>query len=182
MGFDRRLLSHAAAPLALALALGGCRGKRAPEDQHADPPSPRLAASAAPLPVDRALPGELAEGSARAFGLLLPRVMIVSARFDDVVFAKGDAPQDQVANYVRQRVTADQIVTGPEKTVFSRAVVKSTPGTLVAISVLARDGRTEIEVRNVTPKPAKDGLSPDERWRELGLNPDGSPLDPTRLR
>ena len=77
---------------------------------------------------------------------------------------------------------ADQIVTGPEKTVFSRATIKSTPGPLIAVSVLSRDGRTELEIRNVTPKPAKDGLSPDERWRELGLNPDGTPLDPTRLR
>ena len=183
MGLDRRL-KHAARDAVLigvVLTLGGCRQKRGAGDQHETPPSRRPAAST-PLPVDRALPGELAEGTARAFGLLLPRVMRVSGRFEDVVFATGDAPADQVANYVRQRVNADQIVTGPEKTVFARATIKSTPGPLIAVSVLSRDGRTELEIRNVAPKPAKDGLSPDERWRELGLNPDGTPLDPTRLR
>lgn len=134
------------------------------------------------MPVDRALPGELAEGTYRAFGLLLPRVMNVSARFDNVVFASTDAPPDQVANYVRQRVAADKIVTGPEKTVFSRAMVKGNPGPLVQIMVVAKSGRTELEVRDVTLKPSKPDLSPEERWRELGLRPDGTPLDPTQLR
>lgn len=181
--YNKRALTSVAAIL-LAIALVGCRAKRGVEDQHAAPPEPRAAVSAAPpqAPVDQALPGELAEGTFRAFGLLLPRVMNVSARFDDVVFATGDAPPEQVANYMRQRVNADKIVTGPEKTVFSRATVKAHPGQLVGIMVVSKGGRTELEVRDVTLKHAKDGLSSDERWRELGLSPDGTPLDPTRLR
>lgn len=172
----------AIAALGAAIALAGCRGKRSTEDEHLPPPpSARASVEVEPPPVDRALPGELAEGTQRAFGFALPRVMKVKGRFDDVVYATCDAPADQVANYVRQRVTADKIVTGPEKTVFSRATVKGNPGTYVAISVVSYGNRTELEVRDVTPKPVKAGLSPDERWRELGLTPEGDPIDPTQL-
>jgi hypothetical protein len=169
---------------AATLGASGCRTRRTVEDEHAPPPTLPAARTAAPSarpPVDRTLPGELAEGSLRAFGLPLPRVMKVKGSFDEVVFASGNAPAHQVANYVRQRVIADKIVTGPEKTVFSRASVKATPGPLMTISVVAHGDKTEIEVRDITPKPAKPGLTPEERWRELGLNPDGSPIDPTQL-
>ncbi|MFT3767335.1 MAG: hypothetical protein QM820_17690 [Minicystis sp.] len=176
-------LSHTALlAAAAALSLGGCRSRRAP-DEHALPPAPRPPPVVTTAePVDEALPGELAEGTVRAFGLALPRVMAVRGRFDDVVFAAGDAPPDQVANYVRQRVTAEKIETGPEKTLFSRATVKGSPGTLIAVSVVTHNGRTEIEIRDVTPKPDRPGQSSDDRWRALGLQPDGTPLDPTQLR
>jgi hypothetical protein len=180
VGFHRRVILLIATA---ALSASACRTRRAVEDEHAPPPSvaPAPIARSAAQPVDQVLPGELAVGSVRAFGFPLPRVMTVKGRFDEVVFAAGQAPADQVANYVRQRVTADKIVTGPEKTVFSRAAVKATPGPLMTISVVAHGDKTEIEVRDITPKPAKEGLTPEERWRELGLNPDGSPIDPTRL-
>lgn len=185
--FSRRRDVGLGAALGLVILVslvGGCRAKqRAPADEHAAPPKASTAApTEAAVPVDRALPGELAEGTFQAFGLLLPRVMNVSARFDNVVFASADAPADQVANYVRQRVDADKIVTGPEKTVFSRATVKGSPGREVTIMVVSKNGRTDLEVRDVTLKPSKPDLSPDERWRELGLKPDGTPLDPTQLR
>ncbi|APR81866.1 Hypothetical protein A7982_07215 [Minicystis rosea] len=169
---------------AAVLSLAACRKQHAPDDEQALPPasSARPIESSAAAPVDQALPGELAEGTVIAFGLTLPRIMTIRGRFDDVVFATGDAAADQVANYVRQRVTADKIETGPEKTLFTRATVKGNPGPLVAVSVIAHNGRTELEVRDVTPKPERKGQSSDERWRELGLQPDGTPLDPTQLR
>jgi hypothetical protein len=173
--------SAAIAALVASVALAGCRGKRLAEDEHAPAPPTARTSSEEPPPVDRALPGELAEGTQRAFGLALPRVMTVKGRFDDVVFAACDAPADQVANYVRHRVTTDKIVTGPEKTVFTRATVRGHPGTLVAISVVSYGNRTELEVRDVTPKQAQPGLSSDDRWRELGLTPEGDPIDPTHL-
>jgi hypothetical protein len=181
VGFHRRVTLLVTAA---ALCASGCRTRRAVEDEHAAPasvPPVPVAARSAAQPVDQTLPGELAEGSVRAFGFPLPRVMTVKGQFAEVVFAAGQAPADQVANYVRQRVTADKILTGPEKTVFSRAAVKATPGPLMTISVVSRGDKTEIEVRDITPKPAKEGLTPEERWRALGLNPDGSPIDPTQL-
>jgi len=177
-----RRAAFAALAIPLLAALG-CRARRGPEDEHAQPPGPPAAAVASiVVPVDRALPGELAEGTDRAFGLLLPRVMKVRGSFDDVVFASGDVPVDQVANYVRQRVTADKVETGAAKTLFSRATVKGQPGLLIAIEVLSRSGLTEIHVRNVTPKPTKEGQDTEERWRDLGFKPDGTPVDPEHLR
>jgi len=184
-------LAHVARAAALLLAaaagltLEGCRQRRTPDDEHAlPPPTARSLPSTTPsaLPVDQALPGELAEGTDQAFGLLLPRGATVRGRFDDVVFARTGDPPDRVANYVRQHVDADKIETGPEKTLFFRATVKGVPGPHISVSVMVHAGFTEMEVRNVTLKPARQGLTPDERWRALGLNPDGSPLDPTTLQ
>jgi hypothetical protein len=160
----------------------GCRARRGPEDEHVQPPSPPTAAPSVVVPVDRALPGELAEGTELAFGLPLPRVMKIRGSFDDVLFAWGPVPSDQVANYVRQRLLAEKVETGAAKTLFSRATVKARPGLLLAVEVLAHGGETELQVRNVTPKPTKQGQDPDERWRELGFKPDGTPLDPEHLR
>ena len=176
-----RSLARAAVVVAIVLGLAACRRKRAPDEQHLPPPPPRSLEVSSAAPIDQALPGELAEGTELAFGLPLPRIVTIRRRFDDVLFATGDAPPDQVANYVRQRVSADKIETGPEKTLFTRATVKGKPGPLVTVSVIANGGRTDIEVRDVTPKPEMKGQSPDERWRALGLQPDGTPLDPTQL-
>ena len=167
--------------LVLDLSLG-CRAKRGPEDEHVQPPAPPVVAPTVVVPVDRALPGELAEGTERAFGLALPRVMVIRGSFDDVVFARGEAAADQVANYVRQRVTAEKVETGPTKTLFSRAIVKAQPGPLVSIEVLSQGGVTEMQVHDVTPKKVREGQDADERWRELGFRPDGTPLDPTHLQ
>ena len=173
-----RALPSRWALLALALSLAACR-KRAPAD--ATPPLPSPWSVPPKLPVDRLAPGELAEGPDKAFGLPLPRVMRAKARFDDVLFASADAPSDQVANYVRARVTAERVETGPVKTVFERAVVRGQPGVELSIEVISRGGATELQVRNLSLVKALEGLTEEERWRAAGLKPDGTPLDPTRL-
>jgi hypothetical protein len=133
--------------------------------------------------VDSVQPGEIAEGAERAFGLPIPRRMKVRARFPDAVFAVGNIPPERVSNFVRERVVAAGVETGPAKTVFSRATVKSAPERMLRIEVVSRPSATELVVRDQTPPPAPvdDGLSEEERWRRKGLKPDGSPLDPTRL-
>jgi hypothetical protein len=128
------------------------------------------------------LPGELAEGTFKAFGLPLPRVMVARARFDDILFASGDVPSDQVANYIRARVTAEKVETGPVKTVFSRATVRGQPDVQLSIEVISHGGSTELQVRNLSLIKPLEGLTDEERWRAAGLKPDGTPLDPTRLR
>jgi hypothetical protein len=147
-------------------------------EDHAQPPE--LPTGTAVV-VDRTLPGELAEGSDVAFGLALPRILRVKGRFEGVVYAEGAVSREQVANFVRQRVTADKVETGPAKTVFSRVTVRGHPGPILAVAVTSVGGTAELEVRDVTPKKVEDVATPDDRWRKLGLNPDGSPLDPTHL-
>jgi hypothetical protein len=134
------------------------------------------------LPVDRALPGELAEGNLKAFGLVLPRVMAVGGTFSDVVYASAEVTSDRISNYVRQRVTAQSIDMGPTKTVFSRAVVRGQPGVELDIHVLSRGGSTDVEIHRIPPPtPAPAGLTDEERWRAAGFKSDGTPLDPTHL-
>jgi hypothetical protein len=175
------LACAALAYAALACAALGCGKRPAPGPTPAPLPSAVSSASASPLPADHALPGELAEGPESAFGLLLPRRMRVTARFPDAVFATGELPPDLVVAYVRQRVIAAQIQTGPAKTVFTRATTRSDPGRMMRVDVIGRGGATELFIREETRPPAREGLSSDERFRQLGLSPDGNPLDPTRL-
>lgn len=176
----RARLSRAAALAACAAcaapAVLSCRGE-------ADaPPAPApTTAPTPPPPVDQALPGELAEGVEQAFGLPIPRRMKVSARFSDAVFAIGEIPAERVANYVRTRVLAGHVETGPGKTIFAQATVKSAPQRRVRIEVVSRAHLSELVVRDETRPPKEPGLSVEERWRRHGLTPDGKVIDPTRL-
>lgn len=165
--------------LALSLVGGGCRARSQPAELEVPGPPPP---APAPVPVDRVLPGELAEGTEKAFGLPLPRVMIVRARFDDALFGMADVPPDTLANYIRQRVSANKVETGPVKTVFSRATVRGQPGVQLDIEVFSHGGSTELQVHNLSLWKTPAGLTDEERWRAAGLKPDGTPLDPTHLR
>lgn len=160
-----------------ACAALGCRG-----DADGPAQAARPSASSVPAPpVDRTLPGELAEGSERAFGLPIPRRMRIRARFPDAVFAIGDVPPDRLSNYVRARVVAGNVETGPAKTVFARATLKDAPQRMLRIEVVTRAHLSELVVRDETRPPAEQGLTVEERWRRHGLTPDGKVIDPTRL-
>ncbi|AGP35231.1 hypothetical protein [Sorangium cellulosum] len=175
-------LSRAAAAVIYASAASAASAAPAcRSDAPAPPPPPASEASAPRPPVDQALPGELAEGAEQAFGLPIPRRMKVRARFPDAVFAVGEIPAERVANYVRTRVLAGNVETGPAKTIFSRATVKSAPQRMLRVEVVSRAHVSELVVRDETRPPPERGLSVEERWRRNGLTPDGKVLDPTRL-
>jgi hypothetical protein len=160
----------------LVTSAAGCRAKReAPRDA-----APAAQAPPAP-PIDRALPGEIAPGPEDAFGLPIPLRMKVRARFPDAVFASGRLAPEDVARYVRERVTPELADAGPAKTVFTRARLKSGGDKVLRIEVISRGAEAELVVRDETRPPAKAGLTEEERWRELGLTPQGAPLDPTQL-
>lgn len=165
----------AASGLVLLPLLWGCRGG---DERRA--PSAAPSATAAPPP-DQLQPGELAAGKSKAFGLELPRVMAISAQFPDAIFAKGSPRADDVVGYVRARVVAEREDKSATKTVFQNATLKTSPGRVLSIEVVTRSDHTELVVRDVTRPPAKDGLTEEQRWRELGLTPQGQPLDPTKL-
>lgn len=175
----RARLPRAALALVVSAACAalGCRG-----DAGGPAPAAHPSASSAPAPpVDRTLPGEIAEGTERAFGFPVPRHMRVRARFPDAVFAIGDIPLERLSNYVRARVVAGNVETGPAKTVFARATLKDAPQRMLRIEVVARAHVSELVVRDETQPPAEQGLSVEERWRRHGLTPDGKVIDPTRL-
>ena len=174
----KRPCPAAAVVAALSIAVtSGCGRKPVP----APLPTSTAEAAASVRPRDHALPDEIAEGTEKAFGLAVPRRMHVVARFDDVVFASGDLPPEGVANYVRERVLASHVETGPAKTVFTGATLRDTPGLTLRVDVVAHNGDTDLTVRDETRPPARPGLTEEERWKELGLSPKGTPLDPTHL-
>jgi hypothetical protein len=175
--------SYPAAAVVAALALAGASGcRRRPPPEPLVSTTPTLAASAPARPADHALPDEIAEGSEKAFGLPIPRQMRVVGRFDDVVFVTGDVAPELVANYVRQRVLSSHVETGPAKTVFTGVTLRSDAAHTLRVDVISRNGDTDLTVRDETRPPAREGLSEAERWKALGLTPQGTPLDPTHLQ
>jgi len=124
-------------------------------------------------PVDHLRPGEIAEGTESAFGLPIPRDMRIRERYAESVYAVGRVGFEPLANYVRERVEAKRVDTGPAKTVFVGAVLKSDPGRRVHVEVRRGGGLVELVVRDETPKPVDPGLSEEEKWKRAGVRPDG---------
>jgi|HubBroStandDraft_1064217.scaffolds.fasta_scaffold153007_2 hypothetical protein len=162
--------------LALPILASACRKKEEPQA----PPLPAPAAEAGP-PIDSLAPGELVEGTEKAFALVLPRGMHVDSNFMSAVYASGGLKADHVANYVRARVRGGTGTRGAVGTVFDNVAVPSEPSRLLHILVAhspAGDG-CRIEVRDITPAPPLP-LPPTtaERYRAAGLTPDGKFIDP----
>ena len=174
--------ARVAAALALAvLASSSCKRR----EEVVAPPLPKTvprASTSAELPADRLAPGELAEGTADAFGVKLPRGFSIVRSFEDEISADGPSQPEQVANYLRRRVDAASVEIGPGSTVFVDARAKAHSERTLRIDVFGKRGGTEIVVRDRTPPAVEPGLSEEERWRRNGLKPNGEPLDPTKLR
>lgn len=147
--------------------LVGCR------DEPAPPAVPPVAPSA---PIDTTEPGEIAEGSERAFGLPIPRDMRIKARLDDTWYAEGRFSLEDLANYVRDRVEPARIDRGPNKTVFVDAALAGDESRRVEVEIIRGSGRVEMIVRDRTRPPVEEGLSVEERWRRAGMTPDGKVL------
>ena len=102
--------------------------------------------------------------------------MTVRARFPDTIYARGRVALEPLANYVRQRVDAKRVDTGPVKTVFVQATLKADPKRQVRVEVSSKGGIAQLMVRDQTRPPAEKGLSPEERWRRSGVTPDRAVL------
>ena len=156
------------------VVMSGCAQKNSPL------PAPAASTSAAPT-VDRLLPGELSEGTARALGLAVPREMHLERVFDDSAVARGHVDPEPLANYVRRRVDVATVEIGAARTLFPKAHVRGQPDAkLVRIEVVRDNDSSLLIVHDITPHPVVPGLSDDERWRKAGVIP-GQPLDPNAL-
>jgi hypothetical protein len=161
--------------LVLVALLPACREK--PKQTIEPAPS-----AAPPPPPDQVVPGELAEGTIDAFGFKFPRVMKLDTRFPDAAFASGEASHKDVVNYVRNRVIASKVETLQVKTVFEGVTLKAATENKLHIEVIALgSGRSRLVVRDETRPPAKPGLTEEERWREVGMTPQGELIDPSHL-
>ena len=129
----------------------GCRKDATPD---VEPPG-AAAAPASPAstpPVDHLMPGELVEGKAKAFALVLPRDVTIDNSLRDEVLAHGDATPEAVANYVRARVREGTITVGAMGTTFEHVRVPAEPTRELRIKVSAGRGyRSAIDIRDITP-------------------------------
>lgn len=168
-----------AALLSATLAVAGC--KREPTIVDINPPRPAAAAPSSDVPVDKLLPGELPQGTAKAYGLTLPRGFEIVRRFDDSIAAQGTATKQEVVAYLRRRIEASTVEETKSSITMKSARVKSTPnGPFLRVTVTDMGGIIEVSLHDLTPPPVDTTLTEEERWRRAGLKPNGEVLDPTR--
>lgn len=177
-----------AASLASVALLLGCKRHVGPSGA---PPSPSggagaTVASEAP-PLDHLGAGELPPGTAKVFGLVLPRGMKLVAHFGADAEAIGPLRPEEVANYVRDRVTATRIELGAVGTVFPAVSVKDgDPTKTLRIEVVPLGTRTKIVVRDITAPGAHVEIDPNEtdemRWQKAGYDKAGVPKDRLKLK
>ena len=146
--------------------------------------APTTAATTAPPPRDHLVPGELVEGTERAFGLALPRGATVESTFPQQIIARCGAKASDVANFIRRRVSMGTVNVGAASTIFERVQVAANPGHELVIRV--EDGPlgagSQILIRDVTPPPVDPNLTDEQRWRQVGMTPGGGRVaDPTHL-
>ena len=134
---------------------------------------------AAPKPVDRLAPDELAAGNADVWGFAVPREMQVEHRYQGVTHIAGRVKPDALANYVRDRVVVSHVEIGAARTIFPNARIKGGAANKVyELEVIPEASTTRLVIRDTTPPPIEPGLSDAERWKQAGLTPEGRPLDP----
>jgi hypothetical protein len=118
-----------------------------------------------------------------AFELKLPAGIEIREAFTTVVYAWGPMDPMRLANYLRAQVRGGTINVGAAATVFDQVTVPSNPHRLLRVRVESggQVHSSRLEVRDVTPPPQPPAADDAERWRRVGMTPDGKLLDPTHL-
>jgi len=136
-------------------------------------------------PPDHLAPGEIVEGTERAFGLPLPRASRVAVRFAASVHVKSTVTPEQMANFVRARVTEGTVSQGTTSTRLENVIPRDDKAKRLTIEVRPVHGgngdRCELFVRDATPPPFDPSLTVDQRWQKAGITPEGKLLDPQHL-
>ena len=173
MGLRRRLILAVAASTLVAGA--GCRKPLPPQENDV-------------APVDHLAPDEVVEGTGKAFGLPLPRASKIRAQFAKSADVTASITPEQLANFVRKRVTDGKITPGTSSTNLENVIPRDDKNKRLSIVIRASrtgdDGaRSEMVIEDTTPTPSDPSLkTDDERWKKAGLAPGGGKvLDPKHL-
>ncbi len=171
------------APVGMAALLGACRAAAPVENEETAPAAAPSSSgeSTAALPVDHLAPGELLAGGEQAFGVALPRGIVVAGSFAAVVYATGAFAVHPLVQYFRARLEGGVLREGPVAATFEHVGVRGKPGLELVVRIGLVPGGSSIEVRDATPPTAP--ILPDEaaRWRQVGLTPNGRLADPSHL-
>lgn len=174
MGPRRRLAARlfAVAGLAALTACASCKRKQQPPPDETKPP-------------DHLAHDEVVEGKERAFGLPLPRMSQVKARFPKTVHVESPLTPEELVNFVRARVKDGKITPGTSGTKLGDVTPLADPQKRLTIDVRplrGSDSKSEMLVEDTTPLPVEPGLSDDQRWQKAGFLPTGHVADPTHLQ
>jgi hypothetical protein len=180
----RAPLAHACArtgvtlrAVALLVALSsGAACKQAPSSESLRPSPPPAA-----VPVDHLAPGELPEGSATAFGIVLPRGVQIDRAFAQVVFASGKMDVHSFVQYLQPRLEGGSVHESETRATFDGVHAKGDTKRQLRIVLEHLPLALHIEFRDVTLPPAPDLPNDEARWRHVGLTPDGRLVDRTHL-
>jgi hypothetical protein len=105
----------------------------------------------------------------------------VEAAFVNVVYATGPVLVHSVARYFRPRLEEGALRESESVATFEHVRVRGKPGLELTIRILAGAEGTRVEIRDTTPAPTPDLPDDAARWRQIGMTPQGRPLDPTHL-
>jgi hypothetical protein len=174
MGTRRRLIFVA---LFVAVGVTGCSSCKRNDDKT--PVENR--------PPDHLAPTEAVEGKERAFGLPLPRLSRVEARFDKSVHVLSALSAEELVNFVRARVKDGKVTPGTSSTLLYDVTPIGDPEKRISLDVHAFKGgdgtmHSQMVVRDTTPVPIEPGLTDEQRWQKAGLTPSGKIVDPKHLQ
>ena len=133
------------------------------------------------LPVDHLRTGELLEGSAQAFGVVLPRSFQVDGAFVDAVYATGPGTVHPVVEYFSRRVEGGDVRESEPSATLDHVHAPGHPDRSLRIHVATTPQGVRVEVHDETP--VKLPSLPDEaaRWRRAGFTPSGRVIDPEHI-
>jgi hypothetical protein len=176
-------VTKAALVLAVVVLAAGCgkpepSGDRSVAGSNGSSAAPEVAASSAVTPADHLAPGELVEGTEQAFGLTLPRGVVVDSRLPGVVNASGPVGIKPLVTYLRDRLEGGSVNANETSTTLERVKPRGQPGPPIDIYIAPTLGKTLLQV--VQTPEAPPSTLPDEpsRWKAVGLTPEGKLLDP----
>jgi hypothetical protein len=102
----------------------------------------------------------------------LPRGLEITSEYGTKIIASGQVNPDDVADYLRHRVDARHVELGQGSLVFPNCRVLETKHR-VRLEVLGTGIRTRLVIEDLERPAATETKSEAERWREVGMSPDG---------
>lgn len=156
------------------MSLAGCK-------KEAPPPPPSPVNEKPPEP-DRLPAGQLMEGDQVAFKLSLPVGSTIEAIFRESVSVRGEYPPEDLAAYLKTRLRSGHVEMAGDKIVFPKAQVRAGDDRIFRVEIGPVPGGAQLRMRDITPARAEPGLTEEERWRQVGMTPDGRLIDAENLK
>jgi hypothetical protein len=123
------------------------------------------------------------EGTEKAFGVPLPRGVVIEHQYVDLVQATGTMSVHALVKYFHARLHGGSLREGPDAATFEHVIQPDGTDAEITVHVEAgRLGSVRLELTSYKHPPPSPPI-PDEtaRWRSVGLAPNGKVLDPTHL-